>query len=339
MTSLNGHTKYWLITDNKFYTKDEWTEWIQTQGQQEGLSYFCMKLEKAPTTGHLHGQGFTVWTRRMRFRQMKTLCPPGVNLKPKPADRTVSQCVEYVKKDRTTVPEEDGGWMLEWGKLEESKQGKRTDWEIIREMCKDGKSWVEIVEAVPRAMQYKNFIDQYLSGLAECKEVPMEEIQLRPWQEDLIQALKGPVLPRRIFWIWSAHSGVGKTTTFRYLSNNRVLPILSLTGSSNINDILYAYNGQPVIWFDLSRNSVLDYKIFNVLESLSNCGPVFSPKYTSMTKHVSSHICVTSNFPPPLQELPKRIEVMELDEHGYRIHKNVYDPLELVPKRWLEANE
>lgn len=339
MTSLNGYSKYWKITDNVEYDKSEWLAWATTKGTSAGLTYLVIKREQAPSTGKIHGQGFSAFQSRMRWRQIKKLLPDGVHFETMRAEDTVSSCVNYVKKDRTTVPEEDGGWLLEWGKEPESQQGKRNDWETIREMVRDGKEWVDIVDVVPRAMQYKNFIDSYRAGLSEKKMVSMEEIQLRPWQEDLMHALKGPVLPRRIFWIWSPHSNVGKTTFFRYINNNRILPMLSVTGAHDISNIIFAYNEQPIIWFDLSRNSVLDYKIFNILETLSNCGPVFSPKYVSMQKSVSSHICVTSNFPPPLRELPKRIEQIELDENGQRIQKDSYDPLEMVPQRWIEANE
>jgi hypothetical protein len=161
-----------------------------------------------------------------------------------------------------------------------------------------------------------NGMDRVRMMISEEKEKPIENIVLRPWQETLLQHLQGQVVPRRIFWLWSPLSGVGKTTTMRYFDAKKLVSILPVTGSSALTNILYAYQQQQVIWFDLSRDTPIEGALRENLEQLSNCGPMLSTKYQSMKKWVTAHIVVTSNREPPLTLLPKRILPLYLNADG-----------------------
>ena len=121
-------SKYWLITDNINHGKEAWTTWWEQNSVE--LTYFVIKLESAPSTGHLHGQGFLITGIRKRIHQVIDLLLPGCHVERMKG--TVADCIKYVKKAETTVPEEDGGYLLEFGAAPMSEQGKRNDLERIR---------------------------------------------------------------------------------------------------------------------------------------------------------------------------------------------------------------
>jgi len=111
--------------------------------------------------------------------------------------------------------------------------------------------------------------------------------------------------PRRIIWIWSLESSMGKTTFKKYVQFH--LQQDFLLGSMKINDTMYAYESQKVIWFDILDNILLDAELTSQLETLSDGGVVGSSKYKSSNKIVDAHIVVTTNRPPPDDKLPNRI--------------------------------
>jgi len=82
-----------------------------------------------------------------------------------------------------------------------------------------------------------------------------------------------------------------------------------------VSDIVYAYNFERVVIFDLSRTQAdkLD-GIFMAIENFKN-GRFFSPKYESQTKVFSvPHVFVFSNFDPDRSKLSAdRWKVNQLD--------------------------
>lgn len=282
----------------------------------EDIAYFVIKLERAKQTGHLHGQGFLALKRIKRLGQVKEFLLSGCHIEMMKG--TVRQSVDYVKKSETTVPEQDGGWMVEFGDEPESNQGKRTDLEVIRDLVKQGMSEVEIIDQVAGALRYLREIRSYRALLEEKKERKMEEIVLRPWQKRLYVSLANLVKNRRIYWIWSEFSEVGKTTTMNYIAAKRLLTILPL--NAKLNDVLYAYNNERILWFNLPRAEMITTDVLSVLETLSDGGLVFSGKYDSRSKWVQSHIVVTANTGPPFESLPRRLEEWKIDATGELMH-------------------
>lgn len=304
-------SKYWCITDNLNHGKEGWMPWVDMCAEE--IAYFVIKLERAPVTGHLHGQGFLALKQRKRLSQVKGMLLGGVHIEMMRG--TVRQSVDYVKKSATTVPVQDGGWMVEFGEEPDSEQGKRSDLELIRDLVKQGKDEVEIVDVVPQALRYLREIRSYRALLDEKQPHRLDqEIELRLWQKRLFMSLANFVKSRRIYWIWSEFSEVGKTTTMNYIAAKKLMTILP--ANEKLNDVLYAYNRQQIIWFNLPRSELVTTGVLSALESLSDGGLVFSGKYDSRSKWVSSHIVVTANVPPPFQQLPKRIEEWKIDSFG-----------------------
>jgi hypothetical protein len=85
-----------------------------------------------------------------------------------------------------------------------------------------------------------------------------------------------------------------------------------LDGVLDLRDLLYAYDGHKIIWFDFAKTSFDVNEKFirhrnNVLEKISNGTSHLSTKYEVLTKLVFCHVIVSSNDPPPDEELPNRI--------------------------------
>lgn len=316
-------SQYWCFTDYQRITLESWaTFW---EDRKHLVDWLIGQLERCPRTGRLHCQGFIAFTKRLRPNQVRE----HLEFEGKQTAHvermkgTIQQQRTYVHKDDTCVSRADGGWRMEFGDAPQSSQGKRSDLELIRDMIKDGASDLAVVDAVPGALRYFREMETYRRMLDETKKKPMEEIVLRDWQEELLSMLTGDVKPRRIFWVWSPHSAVGKTTTMRYIMANKLLEVA--IGDKNLNNFMCSYRGQPVIWFDFSRSDPLDAVALDVLEKISNTGPVFSGKYSSCQKWVSAHVVVTCNRPPPDERLPNRCVEYRIDKDGKRIQMIVLD--------------
>lgn len=307
-------SQYWCITINAeagsdLLTKTYWEQWLAENVRVVG---FRAQLE---AVARQHVQMFLIFDSRVRFGQVKQWLPREAHIERMRG--TPSTAWEYCSKEDTRVPAEQGGWQLEKGQKPISAAGKRTDVEIIRDLVQEGKDYLTIVDTVPSALRMRNFIEEYRRLLEDSKQrqIP-EEVKLRPWQEEFHAKLDGPIKSRRIWWLWSPHSAVGKTTTMHAYAASR--PGQMLVGDKNMNNLLCAYNKHRVIWFDFSRSDPLDATATTVLEQLSNGGPLFAGKYQSCQKWVSAHVVVTCNREPPTDRLPERIDEWYIDSTGYR---------------------
>lgn len=91
-----------------------------------------------------------------------------------------------------------------------------------------------------------------------------------------------------------------------------------LLAEGDYKDIIYAYQDQDIIWFDIPRGDSLDPKLMSTLEKVSNLGYHMSTKYQSTNKAIVAHIVCTSNRPPPVDMLPERFVCIEANKevHG-----------------------
>jgi len=320
-------SQYFCITVNlkdgdvnpDYLTQAYWQSWLDTH--QSGLECLAMQLEEE---GRRHVQMWVCFKKRKRYSQVLDILPGHAHLermKGKPWE-----AYEYCLKQDTRVSTADGGWCLTFGHPPEETQGKRSDLETIRDMVKQGKTFLEIVDQVPGALRYYKEVDSYRRMLEDAKPYKLtEEIKLRPWQEEFHSSLDGPIKSRRIWWLWSPYSAVGKTTTMHAYAAAR--PGMMLVGDKNLSNLMCAYDKHRVIWFDFSRSDPLDAGATDVLEKLSNGGPLFAGKYQSSQKRVCAHIVVTCNRAPVHDRLPNRIDEWCLNDVGERVDEL---PVEVV---------
>lgn len=301
-------SRYWCVTDYKCLSEEEWRERLNDRDLDCGIA----QPEVCPETKREHVQAFVVFPHNWRIGRVRDKYP-GAHVEVMRA-RDPHVAWNYCKKDESWA----GTWRLERGELPEHRPGKRSDLEIIRDLVKEGKAWVAIVDHVPSALRYFKEVRAYRAALLDAQDVTVEEVCLRSWQREIFGLLDGPVQTRRIFWIWSPLSGVGKSTTMRVYSDMHKNTVL--VGCRKLSDLMHAYDGAThrVIWYDLARSDPLDAEMTSVLETLSNGGMIFSGKYESCQKRVRCHIVVTTNRPPPDDRLPLRCVSYRLNQAGER---------------------
>lgn len=180
-------------------------------------------------------------------------------------------------------------------------QGERNDFETIREILR-AKGQQEGVRAV--AEQFPGHFMRYPSGITQLADLVApriaedENFKLRPWQECLVQILRGPAHDRHIYWIEDAVGGEGKSRLATYLC--RTMNAVELDG--RLTDAAFAYASQPIVLFDLARAvDLLQLKdLYTMGEKLKN-GQVVSAKYQSKLKIFKPpHVVFFSNSPPPI---------------------------------------
>lgn len=303
-------SKYWVFTSFNHVDKVWWEE---AKDGNECWEAGRMQLEVCPKSGKDHVQGFLILHGKRRFSVVQRWLP-GVHLELMRG--TPRQAWVYASKLDSRA-DASKFWELEWGECpKEQERGKRTDLEAIRDAVAEGKDNVDVIQSIPGALRYMREMDQYRS-LLETKKPrmgPFPEEDLRPWQKVFLTLLDGPPLPRRIFWIWSEHSNVGKTSLMQFIAAKA--PGRVLCATRDLAALLLAYAKQDIIWFNFPREVPLDALTASVLETISDGGFILSTKYYSTQKYVRAHVVVTCNRGPPLARLPKRCVELRLDSQG-----------------------
>jgi hypothetical protein len=187
------------------------------------------------------------------------------------------------------------------GSKDRGGQGARNDMEDIREILRE-KGPQEGIRAV--AEKYPGHFMRYPSGITQLADLVAPRVDedpdftLRPWQECMVEILRGPAHDRHIYWIEDAKGGEGKSRLATYLC--RTMNAVELDG--RFTDAAFAYASQPIVLFDLARAvDLLQLKdLYTMAEKLKN-GQLVSAKYQSKLKVFKApHVVFFSNVPPPI---------------------------------------
>lgn len=117
---------------------------------------------------------------------------------------------------------------------------------------------------------------------------------LRRWQSNLTEEMNKTPDPRKIIWYNDPEGNTGKTFIAKLLCLKHSAIRFENAKSA---DIKYAYRGQNIVVFDLSRSQEAHFN-YEVLESVKN-GVMFSTKYESTMKmHGTPHVIVFANWTP-----------------------------------------
>lgn len=135
-----------------------------------------------------------------------------------------------------------------------------------------------------------------IRNMAISKHTPMENVLLRPWQQDLMNILQGPVNKRHIYWYWETTGDVGKSFMADYLARNH--KALKL-GNAKSADVAYMFQPTSIVVFDFPKSQKLDEVNYRVMEDIKN-GSIMSTKYMSCVKYFDvPHVVVFANGPCP----------------------------------------
>lgn len=268
-----------------------------------GLKFAVFQLEKAPTTGRLHYQGYIFFEESngygmARVFRMLPQLQDGSATHLSAAIGTAVDNRRYCTKEESRV---DGPW--EFGDIPSVGRpaAKHTLDDAIAALQEAGYD----LNVLARSQQvlFAKFHRQ-LEALAARRQVkPVVDFSSpRPWQQVIVDLVKSPADSRSVNWIVDLEGNQGKT----YLAKHLVAEHNAFyCGGGRHADIIHAYNGEPVIVFDFVRDKE-DQVPYGVIEALKN-GLVFSAKYNSCTKTRvgEAHIIVFSNFEPDQTKLSR----------------------------------
>lgn len=173
--SRENPVKCWCFTYHPEKEDESLHEWLEYQWTTGVYTYLVGQVERAPTTGKVHLQGFCVLGVKRRSGQMKKLDGRAHWEQMK---GTIAQAVAYCKKDDTRV---DGPW--EYGEVKHA--GRPSTLELVGDMVKAGKSDQEVAEEAPSVYM------RYYKGIQALRVALKIRMPVRDWAPE-IWVLYGP---------------------------------------------------------------------------------------------------------------------------------------------------
>lgn len=254
--------------------------------------------------GTPHLQGYFILQTKLRLRQIKLL--PGFARAHLEVSRgTPAQAALYCKKD---------GNFEEFGELPQGNQGKRTDFEQLKEWIKEqnpAPTLRDVGELFPSLLgRYPRAVQQFINLFGQ--RPALVDGPLRPWQQRIVELVNLAPDDRRIIFVVDPDGKKGKSWLTRYWYSNRTdMQRLSI---GKRDDLAFAIDTTKKLFvFDVPRGQ-LQYLQHSVLEQLKD-QMIFSPKYESQSKILPTkvHVVVFTNEEPDRTLMtPDRYQVILL---------------------------
>jgi len=255
--------------------------------------YGMWQLERAPTTGKLHLQGFATFKKAMRWKALHNKYPRTWFA---PMRGNIEQCIKYCTKGLTAVvPRVNATWGVK-----PSGQGARTDLLIAADLVREGGAAAVASERPDLFIKFSRGVTDLEAKLGP-RLLKLPAPVWRPWQQELVDKLRGPVNDRHIYWYADGTGGQGKSTLVRHIINDPSIAGKALCLEGKVADMAYAFTEEyKIVFFDVSRTMALNIShLASFAENLKN-GRVFSTKYQSVQKTFEPvHVVFFANFEPP----------------------------------------
>lgn len=213
-----NRAKAWVFTSNNPSREDE--ELLKLLADDPGTAYLVFGREVGAENQTPHLQGYVEFSSKKSFSGVRGCLPPGSHVERRRG--SAADASNYCKKD--------GDF---WEKGTISRQGRRSDLEVIRQEIKEGADELTIADNhFSQWCQYRRSFMAYrnLLSLARPKPVPF------------VHVLWGP-------------SGVGKSRYVRYMHPDE--RIFNWGGDRWFD----GYDGQSVALFDDFDGSGLDFRM------------------------------------------------------------------------------
>lgn len=286
-----SQAKNWTFTINN-PTDAERTALESLEQNAETLVTYCIYQTEEGAAATPHIQGYLQLSTKKRLPHLKRFVSARAHWEI--ARGTVEQNKAYCTKEpRLAGPVEFGS---------PSVQGKRTDIEeFVADMTSCVMSELECLEKHPVILaKYPRFVSTTRRIVSE-KRITQCPLSPRPgWQVLLRDALAGPADPRRVTWYFDEYGASGKSYFARGYRRNGLGGYI-VTGGKHA-DIYFAYQRQPVVFFDWPRCQSEAFP-YAVVECFKN-GYFLSTKYESTPVYFDPpHVVVFSNMYPDKSKL------------------------------------
>jgi len=205
-------------------------------------------------------------------------------------------------------------------------KGTRTDLITIRDQIRET-SVNEIIHntndnyVLQNVLKYKSAFIEYEKDIytEQVKKLALEEyknVEWKKWQKTLLDLLDLPydqIDKRKVIWLFDEIGNTGKSWIAKYIKITKGCYII--TGGKQA-DILYGYNNQPVVIYDLARtySDNLNH-IYTTIENFKN-GMFLNTKFESRERIFKiPYVIVMANFLPDTKMLSKdRWDIWSLNE-------------------------
>lgn len=274
-------------------------------------------LHEVGKTGHKHAHAVVLISRRVKLTSDRKWAKfrarlGDFNVKPVNSDEHFQNCLGYdqsTKKQKTpltsTVVHNDlEGWAPE------------VPYHLrCIEFIQNVACWKDVL-VDPEFSQYisgkMNWAREVYMHARMRKNFEFPSGRAYDWQQTFIDYLTPCCEDNRtVHWVVDYRGGNGKSDLTNYLlSHNNAF----LVDCGKLADIAYAYDNQPIVVFDLARDTE-DYCPYRAMEAFKN-GRFFSPKYNSCLKTFKPpHVVVFANYAPKQEALSQdRWNIVRLDE-------------------------
>jgi len=144
------------------------------------------------------------------------------------------------------------------------------------------------------------------------------QITLYDWQKPIVNMLKGRPHDRNVYWVWSSHGNLGKSTFAKWIFHN--IPDTIVTGGkandmkNGVQTYIIKNNKFPrVVIIDIPRVNRGHFSVAGI-EEIKNMF-FFSGKYEGgMVSGPPPHVICFANVPPVFQEMSAdRWQIMDLE--------------------------
>ncbi|QMW68683.1 replication-associated protein [Crucivirus-158] len=264
----------WVFTLNNYTPKGE-----NELRESVLFEYIIYGHEVAPTTGTPHLQGYFQLQKKKRLNYLLKKLPKGIHLEK--AIGNYESNKTYCSKDAQDI----------YTRGTPSIKGANTN--QLYDLILQCRTWPEVLK-LPNIERRMTFAREVFNNKPI---IPQSNVKLLPWQQKVVDIIKTPPDDRTIHIVYDEKGSKGKTFLAKYLYTNYDAYYISPSKSA---DLLYAYNGQQIIIYDVPRSCDDDYVNWGAIEKLKD-GIFFSGKFASGIKHREkhAHVIIFTNHPIP----------------------------------------
>lgn len=266
------------------------------------VCYYIFQLEKAPSTGQLHYQGYLRMSSPKAMARVKALFAPW--------QPHLEKCNGAEEKNIAYCSKEESRVAGPWTSGEVADAGTSGVLKEAVQLMLD-KGLFPAVQEYPQVFAKHHSGLQFILAKHEEQKRPSDAgFAPYPWQADLMAMLQGVPNDREILWVVdpAGHAGKSRLCTHLILEHGAIL----LEGS--IQNMAYLYNKERIVLFDVSRSAVeVTSHLYGFAEKLKN-GWVTSTKYQPVNKcFAAPHVVFFSNaFPDKSKWTKDRYKVYGL---------------------------
>lgn len=213
------------------------------------------------------------------------------------------EVVDYLKKYESKL-------RLEQGVFKTKNMGAREDLSKARSIILSKRTWSQVVQCEEITNVFAKY-PRFCRSIYDNKPMYKTNYEMRPWQQVIVDSLKGEADTRTVNWYWSAEGNLGKTIVASHLVSHHG----ALLVSGKKADIAYMYDNHPIVIWNLPRDTDPEAVSYHSMESFKD-GMLVSTKYVSRMKQFKPpHVVVFANVAPDRSKLSSdRFNVVELTE-------------------------